>query len=492
VIGKKDKGIFVGGLGGYASRLKFIAKQYVVLYDLADRRAWLVDGLSALLHLVRASLEHDQRDVFNFFFLYKRGQIKECSATMHGLDAAAAVLFNPENCSLKLYTESEDTWDEETERQHNGAHGAETIKEVVSKRKVTYYCLRDKVLEIFSLLEKMVDHLNNVQSEAGVGFRLRGTPRNILEGFDFMDVATTGAPLRPHMIKLNICESGRGWTDLLRSIQAITLFGKGFGELIAPSTNSLTDPVCGGCGYGISLPTGKDYLATPVSLVERMLETRGNTETVPWCLADDIYWHTPGALFDPCQCASTTKIAKPTDRVQVLLPSTFPKLWGRGFASPKNLESQGAVIFSHNWRAPFRLRHQSNQDQKMLEPPDSGLGTSIDSFSARSQLSGSFDDSETQASNGADEPSDRSIGSPSEAQSVPHTVDLALRPDNEASDRKRKLVDMADRVKRKVLKTSQIKKWIKSRNRVPVSLLPVRWQEQDHVRDDRSQTQIVP
>ncbi|KAH8906918.1 hypothetical protein BR93DRAFT_927743 [Coniochaeta sp. PMI_546] len=454
VIGKKDKGIFSGALGGYTSRLKFIAKQYVVLYDLGDRRAWLVDGLSALLHLVRASLEHDQRDVFNSFFLYKQGQIKECLASMHGLDAAAAVLFNPENYSLKLYTESEDTWDEETERQHNGAQGTETVKEVISKRKVTYYCLRDKVLEVFSLLEKMIDHLNNVQSEGGVGFRLRGTPRNILEGFDFMDVATSNAPLRPHMIKLNICESGRGWTDLLRSIQAITLFGKGFGELISPSTSNVIDPPCDGCGYGISLPIGRDYLATCVSLVERILTTRGSTESVPWCLADDIYWHTPGALFDPCQCAHASKGSKPRDRVQVLLPSTYPKLWGRGFASPTNLESQGAVIFSHNWRVPFRLGHQASQDQKMLEPPDSGLGTSIDSSSGRSQLSGSFDDSETQASNPADESSIRSVGSPIEAETVLDVISPGQEPEIVTSSRKRKLVDMVDRVKRKVLKTS--------------------------------------
>lgn len=451
VIGKKDKGVFAGGLGGYASRLKFIAKQYVVLYDLADRRAWLVDGLSALHHLVRASLEHDQKDVFNQYFLYKQGQMKECSTSMHGQDAAAAVLFNAENCSLRLYTESEDTWDEETEKQKNGSQGGGTVKEVVSKRKVTYYCLRDRVLEIFSLLEKMIDHLNNVQSESGVGFRLRGTPRNILEGFDFMDVATYDAPLRPHMIKLSICESGRGWTDLLRSVQAITLFGKGFGELIAPSPDNLAGPACGGCGFGASLPTGKDYLATCVNLVERILTTRGSMETIPWCLADDIYWHTPGPLFDPCQCTTTKNGAS---RVQVLLPSTFPKLWGRDFASPTRLDPAGAVMFSHNWKVPFRLGFQSSQEKHTLEPPDSGLGTSIDSSSGRSQLSGSVNDADSQISNAADGSSTRSMVSTAEAGVVTSTGGPALKPDNGTSSRKRKLVDIVDRVKRKVMEPS--------------------------------------
>jgi hypothetical protein len=456
VIGKKDKGVFAGALGGYASRLKFIAKQYVVMYDLDDRRAWLVDGLSALLHLVRASLEHDQKDVFKPYFLYNQGQLEECAATMHGSGAAAAVLFNPDNCSLRLYTESEDTWDEESEQLKHGAHGSKIVKEVISKRRVTYYCLRDRVLEIFGTLEKMIDHLNNVQSETGVGFRLRGTPRNILEGFDFMDVATSNAPIRPHLIKLNICESGRGWTDLLRSLQGITLFGRGFGELIAPVTDSPLGQSCGGCGYGVSLPTGKDYLGTCVDLIERILTTRGSTETVPWCLADDIYWHTPGPLFDPCRCASNGKAGDPNGRVQVLVPSTFgPKLWGRSFASPSELQTEGAIMFSHNWRLPFRLGHHSSYEMKIPEPPDSGLGTSIDSSSARSQLSGSLDDSGTQVSGDADGSSARSVASLTEAASIPGGVESNIGPGTgDTGGRKRKLVDMVDRVKKKVLKTS--------------------------------------
>ena len=92
----------------------------------------------------------------------------------------------------------------------------------------------------------------------------------------------------------------------------------------------------------------------------------------------------------------------------------------------------------------------------MLEPPDSGLGTSIDSSSGRSQLSGSFGDTETQVSNAGDGSSVHSVGYPAEAAaSLPSTVDPGRMPDNVASGRKRKLVvDMVDRVKRKVMKTS--------------------------------------
>lgn len=431
VIGKKDKAISAGAQGGYISRLKFIAKQYVVMYDLSDRRAWLVDGLSALLHLVRASLEHDEKDVFNPFCLYKKGQLQEASSAQHGADAAAAILLNQANCSLRLYIEDSDAWDEETEQQKAVGHGTETVKEMVSKKKVTYYCLRDRVLEIWSMLEKMIDHLNNVQSESGVGFRLRGTPRNILEGFDFMDVATNNAPVRPHMVKLNVSESGRGWIDLLRSIQAVTLFGKGFGDLITPATDISGNP-CDNCGYAVNLPVGKDYMGTCVNLVEQILTTRGSTETVPWCLVDDIYWHTPGSLFEPCRCSGTSKRTS-CDRAQVLLPSSHPKLWGRHFASPKSLESQGAVMFSHTWKVPFRNNNNNNKkpepDSLSVPDRDSGLGTSLDSLSARSDLaSGSTDGAETQDDMLVDGSTSSSVILPSQADVNCDMTDDTLPP----------------------------------------------------------------
>jgi len=429
VIGKKDRPLFGCAQIGYRSRLRFIAKQYVVLYDLEEKRAWLVDGLSALLHLVRASLEHDSKDAFNSFFLYKRGQLQEAHSSKYGPDAAATVLFNPANCSLRLFPEDEESWDEETEKKNSET---ETVKEIVSKKRVTFFCLKDRVLEIFSLLERIIDNLNNVQSETGVGFRLRGTPRNTLEGFDFMDVATNNTPLLPHLVKLNISESGRGWVDLARSLQAITLFGKGFDELISPVPGD-AQGACDGCGYGVSLPVGKDYLATCVDVVERILATRGSTETVPWRLADDIYWHTPGAVFEPCQCAGSGP--RKSDRAQVLLPSLFPKMWGRGFASPNWLESQGGIIFSHNWKVPFRLGHRSHgsqpiaQDRSLLEAADSGLGSSLTSNSGHSEdPSPSADGTQGEASDNANAtPPSSPVVSPRQQDSVLPLESLPLR-----------------------------------------------------------------
>ena len=364
VIGKKEKPICSNIHNGYKSRLKFIAQQYVLLYDVNDRRAWLVDGLSALLHLVRASLEHDEKDVFNEHFLYKQGQLQEGAANRDGMRAAMDVLLHPENCAVRLYADDVEIWEEET-IQKVGAVAKES--EVVLRKKTTFYYFKDRVLEIFAILEKMIDHLNYTTSENGVGFRLAGMPKNVLEGFDFMDVATQKTPIRPHMVTLSLSESGCGWTDLARSLHAVTLFGKGFGDLIQPVTDGCQRS-CEDCGYGIKLPPGKEYLGVSVSLLEQILATRGSTETNPWRLVDDIYWHTPGAIFEACQCSNHAYSSrKARNRAQVLLSTKYPKLWARTFASLKGLKSDGAVMFCHNWKFPLRWSHQPPAEGASIE-----------------------------------------------------------------------------------------------------------------------------
>ncbi|KAK0717673.1 hypothetical protein B0T26DRAFT_645268, partial [Lasiosphaeria miniovina] len=77
LLGKKDKPIHIRSRDDYIMRLKWIAQKFVVLYDTQERRAWLVDGVSALLHLVRASLKHDQGDPFSSLFLYNESLLQE-------------------------------------------------------------------------------------------------------------------------------------------------------------------------------------------------------------------------------------------------------------------------------------------------------------------------------------------------------------------------------------------------------------------------------
>lgn len=76
--------------------------KYVVLWDEADKRGWLVNGASALLHLVLASIERDSQGPTKSHFLFKKNELREASDS-RDVFAAMSVLCNPENWSLKIF-----------------------------------------------------------------------------------------------------------------------------------------------------------------------------------------------------------------------------------------------------------------------------------------------------------------------------------------------------------------------------------------------------
>lgn len=50
----------VVGRVGRVTRFSWLTKQKVLLWDDTDKRGWLANGLTALPHLVRASLHNDK------------------------------------------------------------------------------------------------------------------------------------------------------------------------------------------------------------------------------------------------------------------------------------------------------------------------------------------------------------------------------------------------------------------------------------------------
>ncbi|KAL2212465.1 hypothetical protein CC79DRAFT_1393692 [Sarocladium strictum] len=347
ILGKKDKAVHVRARDDYTMRLKWISKKFVVLYDVADKRAWLVDGASALLHLVRASLKRDSTDLFSSHFLYKKSSLVEAPADFNGKQASVFVLTHQSNLSLPLYAKPAATR-HETNMGHSGAHSS------VTTHTKTDYCLKDRTESIYEVLEQIIAHQADVASEDGVGFRVKTTIRRQLEGFDFMDIATDEDPLWPRTTSLQ--PQGRGWVDFTRAIHAITLFGTGFGELIQP-TLATDDTSCRKCSFNVSVPRMSDYLTVCISDMREILQKQGSHTTNSWRLVDDIYWHMPEPPFDPCLCSSTSKAsALSTRRVQVLLPSTLPRFLRGGLCSPSDLSlaHPGAVLFGYSSRFPLR------------------------------------------------------------------------------------------------------------------------------------------
>lgn len=395
-IGKKDKPARAARATDYHKQIEWAEERFVVLYDCKDRRSWLVDGLSALLHLVRARIAHRRkvgREV-----LFSEDEFRESDTPHTGKAAASAVLRNRANMDLRIY----ERWNrviEETTK--NGEEPAETNQ----KTQRTWEQLPDLVGDIYTTLGMLFDIQTDTLTADGFGAKVHKSPRRHLEGWDFQQVATGTDPLLPKAASLR--DIGLGWVDLVRAINGITLFGVDFGEIIQPvDIGEVLTPSGTRCNRWAALPRDKDLLATTTPVIRDIMESVYKDVDNEQCLRElftGIYWHSPDKVFEDCHCGASPA-ADPRgmqcDRVQVLLPKRFPKLFLRGFRSPPEpLPIHGAVVFGHSIKFPLVWKAEacSIPTEGHLQPPqlvasessnqsDSGLGTSVASSSAPTEF----------------------------------------------------------------------------------------------------------
>lgn len=342
--GKKDTPVHLSRSGPYLQEIQFARRIHVVMYDTEYRRGWLVDGASALLHLTRCRLSHPNS--------YQDFRISDfCHARSgDGADAALFALQNDKNRKLKLFEERE-TWEEITVTDGRPVHEYKT--------RVKPWCFEDLVRQTWNILEQIHDHQIRLSSDLGVG--LRATNRERLEGFGFMDIVDEEVPLKPRVAYLK--PSGRGWVDLIRIINAITLFGSGYGELIQSTRKGSSQF----CQYWKTVPEGADYLTAMISTLSGICRKYGNLQANPLELAQGIYWHKADKLFEPCDCEKIFRRSY-CDRLQVLLPVSM----GRK-RNPNAFETKrGAVIFGHKEKYSWAWPNAGSSSKGYSKAYDSG------------------------------------------------------------------------------------------------------------------------
>jgi hypothetical protein len=375
ILGIKDKPTHISFGDDYVGMLRIINQKYFVMCDVEDRRSWLVSGASAVLHVLRASIRHDKNDdEMCHLFIFDEDELVEASDPYEGSPAAFKVLSDFENnLDLPCYRKPVTIQEEKTTKL--GSKSEWTLK-----RASSYVCFKDRVSEICHILGLIMAHQDNMDSENGVGFRLKSTPRRQLEGFEFMDLATGKGTLWPKVHTLG--HWGSGWVDFTRAIHAVTLFGRGFGDLLQPS--DIQRP-CNACNWHKCLPRGRDYLASSTRELTKIIKSEGSMTSRPLRVVDNIYWCTPDKAFESCHCSTSRK--RLHDRVQVLVP---PKLVKRGLTTtPPTLPKYGAVIFGHSKKYPLRWpddgdpeegQPEAGEDEHMVTDfHDSGIGTSTGS-----------------------------------------------------------------------------------------------------------------
>jgi nucleoside phosphorylase len=310
-IGSKDRPVQISQKGTIR-RLKWISTKFVLLWDTLDERGWLVNGTSALLHVVRASLFHASKDPFRSAFLFRNTDMEEAE-TPFTANSAVEVLISKHNRNLRLYEDD----DEE------GGH----------------ILLKTQIDHFYSLLEKLIDHQADVSSDDNR--QLPDRPRRYLEGWDFEDLVTDCDPLRPRVATIQ--PIGKGWVDFVRDIHAVVLLGRGFGDIIRPSGTGL-------CEYWVELPKNQFYIASCLSDLERLSKAYGGQDDHEW-VTSNLICHTPSTPFIFCQCKGGIG-RDHGEPVQTLFPSAMCEAL-RPNVHQIELRGPGAIIFGHNSTFPW-------------------------------------------------------------------------------------------------------------------------------------------
>ncbi|KAF4442817.1 hypothetical protein F53441_11645 [Fusarium austroafricanum] len=342
-LGIRDTPVHVSR-NGYIPQLKWISSKFVLLWDEQDKRGWLINGTSALLHVVRASLAYDSTDKFKSAFLFKSADLEE-SQKPFTPDSAIDMLINSKNLGLNLYPEKDG-----------------------------YIVLKHRIDQFYNLMEKMLDHQTGITRRSNESMMAK--PRRYLEGWDFKDLATSRDPLHPRVATLE--SAGKGWVELTRALHAVTLVGSGFGEIFKPVSPNL-------CQSWATLPKQRYVIASCVSDLEPIVRDHRSCTDEHVRLSDDLIWHTP-TTFGKCQGICVMR--DHGDLVQTIFPSALShKLFPR--KSPLSLEGNGVVIFGHNPSFPWIWGDTGHPVQGPL--PDEGpKATPVDAMDKDSGIGPSF------------------------------------------------------------------------------------------------------
>ena len=156
-----------------------------------------------------------------------------------------------------------------------------------------------------------------------------------LLGYEYRAIVDDRPPLRRKQTP--IAKTSGGWPALLRDIDALFLFGSGFGDVIRPVGN---DDHLALCKKWCQMPQGKDYLGATVEILEDLYDIAGSKFDRKYLTSFGLQWHGRGAmLFEACREPGQPRCT--CNRLQDIISS---KAIGR-VTYPGPLPSQGAVIF---------------------------------------------------------------------------------------------------------------------------------------------------
>ena len=292
MMGPKDGRLHFARTGPFEKIIRCAEESSVVLHDLEDHRAWLVPALDVILHIIKT------RHYLSFYNV-EGSDVQIVPADHTVTDGSAARKAAIENQWLQLY---------------EGYH------------------FQDAFLDIWSQMERLQEKEDSI--EASQGLALHGTMREKLRGWEYMSLVHEK---NYRQKETTVAKSSGGWADLVADVDTLVLFATGLREIIKPvwGTSKL-------CRRWRSLPTGKDYLAAGVPMLEVLYSEAGSKVSRKHLSTSHLQWHRGETLFEECTEATPDHCG--CDRTQQIYHDSLFKTFGR-VNPPGPLEKHGCVIF---------------------------------------------------------------------------------------------------------------------------------------------------
>ncbi|KAL9086103.1 MAG: hypothetical protein Q9165_007315 [Trypethelium subeluteriae] len=379
IRGNRDKSTFISqSETDYEVQINEASSMFVVLYDTEAGRGWLVDGASALLHLVRTQVVRDPYMVSSLFNQDEENPIKfKHPELFEEPNAAMNALRDKDNIKHVILRYFHSYADEKIDEPPRGSTfsggdpsdemdtSLETEKYSASERRKGIYrreCFRELVSKAWNTLEQIYDSQTEIDT-THVSKQIRNPFEAILEGYEFMAIVSCKHVLTRRSIKLP--RNGTAWLDLVRSVGAIALFGKQFGEIYRP-VHSVKDVIC---EHWKTVPQGHGFLAVPVALMKGMEERNrreGEVDMASAKIAEDILWF---HSRDSCNiCGENCN--RPFKRV---------KRYRSSANNPGSKLPQAAEILSNSLGAVL-FGKSSALDMRILKPTTSPTGSAENDF----------------------------------------------------------------------------------------------------------------
>lgn len=319
--GKKDCGLRTSSEEQcYWDIVEKMSQWNVLLYDHGEKRGWLVDACSALLHLLRFHVAHYRPILENKAFRLQNFQYAD---SMSGPDSAREVLLKDAVRQMVLLRDGEQT-----------AASQSSVSSGLSSDRKTSWTIEDRVRDFWELFEKMHDTWSQKKAADGVKLDCLSSK---LEGWKFQDVVRRQGVMKA--VAADLDSEADDWLPLVREIDAIVLIGNGFGEIMKP-TNGI-------CASWKTVPSAKYCVAIQMSRLKSIIQEHGNPGVSPVKLAKDVFWPIIEHPFQ-CQCGAFGSGRRPPCSRNQVLRSGFlgtPK----GLAPNELLTAaeyeHGAVIF---------------------------------------------------------------------------------------------------------------------------------------------------